>query len=142
MRRSIAWSTAVAATALVCAAWGAPAETARSAEKRGPRIVVEPESFDFGTALPHKTLTKEFLLRNVGGADLVLEGVTTTCGCAAALPQERLIKPGGHTQLRVSVETRSAVGRIDRFVHVRSNDKTRALLEIKLSFTVGSTAKS
>ena len=49
-----------------------------------PRIRVEPEAFDFGKALPGKTLRKEFTLRNFGDAELVIEGVTTTCGCTAA----------------------------------------------------------
>jgi hypothetical protein len=141
VKRSVTWRAAIAAAAVACAAWGAPALATRPAEKNGPRIAVEPESFNFGATLPHKTLTKEFLVRNVGNADLFLEEVTTTCGCTAALPQERQIKPGGHTQLRVSVETRAAVGSVDRYVRVRSNDKTRALLEIKLSFVVGSAGK-
>jgi len=139
--RPAIWRTAFVIAAVLCAAWDAPAATSRPAPKGGPRITVEPQSFDFGTTLPHKTLTKEFLVRNVGSADLVLEEVTTTCGCTAAMPEQRQIKPGGHTQLRVSVETRAAVGRIDRYVRVRSNDLTRTLLEIKLTFTVGSAGK-
>ena len=47
---------------------------------------MEPPAFDFGEALPDKTLTKEFAIRNFGNQDLVIENVSTSCGCTAARP--------------------------------------------------------
>jgi hypothetical protein len=137
MKSAVRWSAAALAAAVVLAGSGWAAPAAAPAPKKGPRIAVEPAAFDFGATLPQKTLTKEFVLRNVGDGDLAIEAVTTSCGCTAALPAERLIKPGQQTPLRVSVETRSARGRVDRFVYVRSNDKTQSNLTIALSFTVG-----
>jgi hypothetical protein len=102
----------------------------------GPRIRVEPETFDFGKALPGKTLRKEFTLRNFGNQELVLQGISTTCGCTAALAGEEKIAPGGSTSLRVTLETRSYKGRVERRVLVRSNDPQTPLLEIRVSVTV------
>ena len=62
-----------------------------------PRIRVEPESFDFGKAQPGKTLRKDFTIRNFGDAALVIEGVSTTCGCTAALSAQSRVEPGGRT---------------------------------------------
>jgi hypothetical protein len=108
------------------------------AEKQAPapRIRVEPEAFDFGRALPGKTLRKEFTLRNFGDAELVIEGVTTTCGCTAALTADTRVKPGGSTQLRVTLETRSHSGKLERQVLVRSNDPKTPLLPVRVSATV------
>lgn len=119
------------------------AVTAAAADEAGgaPQIRVEPESFDFGKALPGKTLRKEFTLRNFGDQDLVLEGVSTTCGCTAALPKDKTIAPGGSTLLRVTLETRSYSGRIERRVLVRSNDPSTPRLEIRLIVTVETPAK-
>ena len=129
------WITGtIAAAILACAASSISGDVQRA--KTGPRIAVEPEGFDFGQTLQNKTVTKEFAVRNLGSADLVLQDVTTSCGCTAALPESKVIKPGAQTPLRVSVETRSVVGRAEKVVTIRSNDPTRALVQIKLSFTV------
>jgi Protein of unknown function (DUF1573) len=102
----------------------------------GPRIRVEPESFDFGKAAQNKTLRKEFSIRNFGNADLLIESVSTTCGCTAALMDSKVVKPGGTTPLRVSLETRAYKGRVQRSVMVRSNDPEANLLEVKVEATV------
>jgi hypothetical protein len=101
-----------------------------------PRIRVEPESFDFGNALPGRTLRKEFTIRNFGDAALELESVSTTCGCTAALAGTKRIEPGRSTPLRVTFQTRRFSGKIERRVLVRSNDPETPLLEVRLSATV------
>jgi hypothetical protein len=101
-----------------------------------PRIRVEPDGFDFGKALPGKTLRKEFTLRNFGDAELVIEGVTTTCGCTAAITALTRLAPGGSTQLQVTLETRSYSGKVERQVLVRSNDPKTPLLSVRVSVTV------
>jgi hypothetical protein len=109
--------------------------------KGSPRISIAPESFDFGKALPGKTLRKEFTIRNFGDRDLVIDGVSTTCGCTAALPKEKTIPPGGSTPLAVTLETRSYSGRIERRVLVRSNDPEDPRAEIRVIVTVEPPAK-
>jgi hypothetical protein len=120
----------LAAVALLAAA-------AAAAENPAPRIRVEPVSFDFGQALPEKTLRKDFTIRNFGDAALVIEGVSTTCGCTAALPEERRVEPGGSTLLRVTFETRRYSGKVERRVIVRSNDPRTPVAEVRVSATVG-----
>jgi HYDIN/CFA65/VesB-like, Ig-like domain len=114
---------------------------AEEAGKGAPQIRIEPESFDFGKALQGKTLRKEFTIRNFGDRDLVLEGVSTTCGCTAALPKETTIGPGGQTPLAVTLETRSYSGRVERRVLVRSNDPRNPRVEIRVSVTVEASGK-
>jgi hypothetical protein len=103
---------------------------------RAPKIAVEPLEFDFGKALQNKTLTKEFSIRNFGSADLKIDTVSTSCGCTAAVPGERIVKPGGSTPLHVELQTRSAVGKIERTVLVRSDDPTTAVFEVKVKADV------
>ena len=108
----------------------------RTEEQKTPRIRVEPETFDFGKALPAKTLRKEFTLSNFGDAALVIENVSTTCGCTAALASDTKLAPGSSTVLRVTLETRSYSGKLERQVLVRSNDPKTPLLTVKVSATV------
>jgi hypothetical protein len=113
-----------------------PCARAEEQQAARPRISVEPDSFDFGRALPGKTLRKEFTIRNFGDAELAIEAVSTTCGCTAALTADRRVKPGGSTPLRVTLETRSYSGRVERQVLVRSNDPETPLLRVRVSATV------
>ena len=128
MRRRLA---AVAVAVFLAVPLGAD-ETAAAA----PRIRVEPEGFDFGKAQPGKTLRKDFTIRNFGDAELVIEGVSTTCGCTAALSAQSRVEPGGRTALRVTFETRSYSGKVERQVLVRSNDPKAPLVQVRVSATV------
>lgn len=98
----------------------------------GPKLVIDPESWDFGRTLKNRSLEKRFTIRNVGDAPLVIDRITTTCGCAAALLDEKTLKPGQSAELRVTFQTEGLEGRVERKVLLRSNDRQRDPLEIKL----------
>jgi hypothetical protein len=113
------------------------APAAPGQDVKGPRISVEPAGFDFGKAVQNKTLSKEFSIKNYGSEDLVIESVSTTCGCTAALLDSKVVKPGGTAPLRVTLETRSYSGKVERKVLIRSNDPATNLLELKVEAMVG-----
>lgn len=128
-------SVLVVAVALAFAA-GASAATPAAAGVSGPKISVEPEIFDFGKALQNKELKKQFVIRNIGTEDLVIERVTTTCGCTVADGYAKVVKPGESTNMEVRLQTRTLKDRIERKVLVRSNDVTRDPLELKVQVTI------
>lgn len=97
----------------------------------GPRMEIEPESFDFGRVPQNTELVHEFVLRNVGSEDLEVKKLATSCGCAAAIVSDRIIAPGKETVLRVTLETRRYRGRKERTVSIASNDRRR-VLQIRL----------
>lgn len=101
-----------------------------------PRLAVDPESWDFGRTLKNRVLEKQFTLKNVGEAELIIDKISTTCGCTAALLSEKTLGPGKSAVLRVTFETRDFDGRVERKVLLRSNDRGRDPLEIKLQATV------
>jgi hypothetical protein len=120
---------ALVALALVLAA-------ASSAEEaRGPRIRVEPESFDFGKVLPKSMLRKEFRLRNLGDEPLVIDRISKSCGCTEAAADASTLGPGESTALSVTLRTPTAPGTIQNEVVVRSNDPATPSLEIRLRAT-------
>ena len=127
-----------AAAAAAVAQQPAPAApaAAATAPARGPRIAVEPTVFDFGKAQQEKTLEKEFTVRNLGNEDLVIESVSTTCGCTVAEGYSKLIKPGASTPLRVKLQTRTSFGKLSRSVLIKSNDPSGRPLELKVEATV------
>ena len=100
---------------------------------------MEPPSFDFGRALPQKALSRQFNIRNFGKEELVIDGVTTTCGCTVTDPPppvKMVVKPGGSGALRVTLTTPTSPGRVTKSVLVKSNDPERATFVIKLHATV------
>ena len=104
-----------------------------------PRIAVEPPSFDFGKVLPQKELSRAFAIRNFGKQDLVIDSVSTSCGCTVTDPPppvKMVLKPGASQPLRVTLTTTPGPGQMEESVIVRSNDPARALFEIKLKATV------
>jgi hypothetical protein len=122
------------ATVLIAAVAGAG--DTKPVPAGGPRITVEPPSFDFGKAIQNKTLQKEFSIKNYGDADLVLDSVSTSCGCTVADGYSKVVKPGASTHLNVSLQTRTSTGKLQKSVLIKSNDPTKALYELKLEATV------
>jgi hypothetical protein len=103
---------------------------------------VDPPSFDFGRTLPQKAVTREFSIRNFGDQDLVIENVSTSCGCTVAdTLVKKVVEPGGSQPLRVTLTTPAGPGPLTKSVVVRSNDPARPLLEIKLKATVAGEAR-
>jgi hypothetical protein len=124
---------AVVATLCLVAAAGAQAPPPGAPP---PRLAVEPASFDFGKALPGKALTREFILRNLGGAELTVLGVSTTCGCTVAQGYASVVKPGESTSMQVTLRTPAVAGRVSKSVLVRTNDPATPTTEIRIEATV------
>lgn len=106
------------------------------ANASGPRIAVEPSGFDFGRVLGGRSVNREFAIKNVGNADLVIEQVSTSCGCTAALLDHKTVKPGASAALRVTLQTPNVPGRVVKSVLVRSNDASRNVTELKVEANV------
>jgi len=108
----------------VAASVAAPAASAAQGKsKSGPVMEIEPEQYDFGAVRQHQKLVHEFTVKNTGSEDLELLRIATSCGCAAAVPRDRIVKPGESTTLEVTVETRKYSGVIQKSVSVASNDR-------------------
>ena len=105
-----------------------------------PRIVVEPGSFDFGIVKAGKQVQKEFLIRNHGSVELVLD-VVSDCNCTGALPDSKTVKPGGSTPLRVTFTATDVAGRVQKSVIVKSNDPARPSVELKIEATIAAAKK-
>jgi hypothetical protein len=112
------------------------ASVAAAQEAKGPRIRVEPESFDFGKVRPRRTLRKEFRLLNLGDEALVIERISKSCGCTEATAEVSTLEPGGSTPLRVTMETRASAGPVENYVLIRSNDRSQPALQVLLRATV------
>lgn len=71
----------------------------------GPRIVVTPETYDFGTVIDGYVVQFNLVIQNAGDAPLENIKVTPSCGCTSApLPKDRLL-PGESVSVAISYNT-------------------------------------
>jgi hypothetical protein len=96
-------------------------------KKNGPYMEVEPERHDYGNVRQEQKLVHDFTVHNTGTETLVIERISTSCGCTAALVSEKEVAPGNSTTLRVTLDTRKYKGLIHRTVSLASNDKRRVV---------------
>jgi hypothetical protein len=98
-----------------------------------PKISVEPQSFDFGEALPGRTLEKDFVVKNFGSEDLKITDIVPTCGCTVVdKSYPRVLKAGASGSFRLRLTTPNSVGHVVKSVLVKSNDPAKPSLELKL----------
>ena len=92
----------------------------------GPRLVVDPEVYDFGTVAEGLLVEAVFTLTNAGDAPLVFSGQpSTSCGCTSAPLPEMVLAPGESMELVAYVDSTYFGGRwITMYVYVYSNDPT------------------
>lgn len=87
-----------------------------------PKIAFDERRFDFGAMEQGEERSHVFAVRNTGGAPLILRDVSSSCGCAAALPDAKEIPPGGSAKVTVKFSSGSFAGSIEKTLTVHSND--------------------
>ena len=105
-----------------------------------PRVEVETERFDLGQMVNGEVVTRELVVRNTGTADLVIQQVTTSCGCTTAEVEPTVIPPGGMARLRITFDSGAhgptLQGRLVRQVFLSTNDPERPEVVVEFSAEV------
>jgi hypothetical protein len=69
----------------------------------GPVAVVPELNYNFGTVSQGQKIEHEFVVRNDGDTDLVIQRVAPSCGCTAAAMSAAAIKPGASEKINKSL---------------------------------------
>jgi len=100
------------------------------------KIQLSTTFFDLGEIDPNNgEVTNEFFIKNVGGSNLEIYSVSTSCGCTQAKVDSNNIAPGEQTRLLVTYDPnvhQGFVGEIQRIVYIKSNDPLQSELELEL----------
>lgn len=110
----------------------------------GPPAIEVAESYDFGTVVKGDTVTATLPVRNAGRSDLVVEGVSTSCGCTTATLSATSLSPQEETTLRVSYDSgahEADMGLVERYVFISTNDPERQDMMVKFTALVEDPAK-
>jgi hypothetical protein len=98
-------------------------------------------AYDFGKIPADQVAEKDFVVKNAGTAELVIEEATASCGCTAALVKDSNVGPGQETTVRVAYDPRvnREAGRfITKQVRIKSNDPLVPLAEFTITADVAS----
>lgn len=120
-----AWLSVVLAVAFISAA-ALPADAQ-------PRISFKETSWDFGRVKQGQLLSHEFVFKNEGDATLVIQKVTSTCGCTGALLSADKIPPGKEGKIEVKFDTRGYGGQVAKLLYIDSNDPDRARQQLQVA---------
>ena len=132
------------ATVLALSSGGCKKDTAQESTSgaAGPRIELVAPEHDFGNVDEGQTVKHTFTIKNTGKAPLVIERVRTSCGCVAAVNQDKEVAPGGSATIDVSFDTNRRPGNNSQTITLQTNDKenpnaklvVKAVVEQQLAF--------
>ncbi len=98
-----------------------------------PAIVVEPDSLDFGRMDQKQVKTQTVIIKNVGGVELELLNIETTCGCTAAIPEVDVLQPGQSTELVVTFDSKNFTGPQHKSIRIHSNDPAEPIITMSVT---------
>ncbi len=105
-----------------------------------PRLMAETERFDFGDVVNGDVLTHDLIVRNEGNSVLVIESVSTSCGCTKATLEPMTVPPGGSANLHVVYDSGAhgpeQTGLVTRQIFIASNDPERPEVVIEFESNV------
>jgi hypothetical protein len=98
-----------------------------------PKIKFKETAWDFGKVKQGEVLSHEFIFTNEGDATLVIQKVSTSCGCTAALVSADKIQPGKEGRIEIKFDTRGYGGQVNKLVYVDSNDPGEAHRQLQVA---------
>lgn len=104
-----------------------------STESAGtPKIEVDGgTSYDFGSMLHGETMSREFVVRNIGTGPLVLEKAGSTCKCTVGNMNKNVLQPNEETVVTLTWTAQSIVPMFGQSATFKTNDP--AMAEVKFS---------
>jgi uncharacterized cupredoxin-like copper-binding protein len=98
----------------------------------GPKISVQSAEHNFGDIIQGEEVSHSFVISNSGGDILRITDVRASCGCTAAQPDKKELKPGESTNIKVTFNSKGRVGPQLKTVYVTSNDAERKEIQLNI----------
>lgn len=100
-----------------------------------PNIAFDYNVYDFGTIEKGSPGICYFPFINNGDAPLVIDHITTSCGCTSAVCDSEVINPGKKGRIKVHYDTKR-LGRIGKVIIVTTNARGGCKSCLKIKGTV------
>ena len=108
-----------------------------------PKVSVSPPEINFGEIDPNGGVKEaEFTVSNVGGGELEIFVVSTSCGCTTASVDKKLLKKNEQAKLSVkfdpSMHIGDAAGELYHVVYIKTNDPKLEEAEVEIHAYINS----
>ncbi len=115
----------------ICLASVAMAEPP-AAEPASPKIAFERTEIAFPRVKEGQTLTAQFPFSNQGNMDLVIDSVTTSCGCTVAR-FDKVTNSGGKGMIQLDLQTSGISGSYRKTAVVNTNDPANPSMNLVMT---------
>lgn len=103
----------------------APANEANQVSKpvdgKYPKVQLNKMEHDFGTITAGDKVETEFIVKNIGEADLIIIDAVGSCGCTVPDKPKEPIKPGSSAPIKVSFDSTGKSGQQSKTVTLTTN---------------------
>jgi len=99
----------------------------------GPKIACENPAWEFQKVKEGVKVEHAYRIKNVGDETLEIERVRASCGCTAASPVSKTLKPGEETDVLTSFNTENRSGKQIKYIYVHSNDPDNKMFKLTIS---------
>lgn len=108
--------------AIVASLAGCGRQSGQVAKADGtPQISFETDSYNFGTIVQGEKVSHTFTFRNIGDGNLVINDVTTSCGCTASKYSVEPVAPGENGTVEVIFDSYGREGKQLKSANVWTN---------------------
>jgi hypothetical protein len=98
----------------------------------GPRFQFEETEHDFGKLIQGERVSYSFKFTNTGGADILINKVSTSCGCTVGNYPKTPIKPGKSGSIDVTFNSYHKKGHQNKSIAIMANtEPNRTVLHVK-----------
>lgn len=105
-----------------------------------PALSLEQKEVDLGEVVNGEVVEIELPIRNTGDGDLVIEAVSTSCGCTSAEVRPTIVAPGNEGVLHIEYDSGAhgpdETGPIMRQIFIASNDPDQPEAEVRITAEV------
>lgn len=105
-----------------------------------PQISVADNDLQLGDVVNGEVITREVNVQNIGRADLIIEAVTTSCGCTQATVEPATIPAGSSGTLSIEFDSGAhgpeLTGPLVRQVFIASNDPQHSEVIVDLAANI------
>jgi Protein of unknown function (DUF1573) len=102
----------------------------------GPQIQVEQIDFDFGQIFQGDKVSHTFRFQNAGDEPLIIDRVSSSCGCTAALLSAKIVATGDVAEVKTTFDSTRFSGAVVKTITLHSNDPQQPLTTLLIRGTV------